>query len=274
MTTLTSDQNSLRQDGTVIGLIGGSHFISHFFQLSLPPLFPLLHASFGVSYVELGSLLTIFYLLSGSCQAFAGIFVDRYGARPVLGLGMTLLAVSFGLCALAGQFWLLYPLVALAGLGNGVFHPADLSALSHHVSKSRLGRGYSVHAAAGRAGFAAGPLVTGGIAASYGWRVALVAACIAGLIMTFLFFRRTRFMHEAHHARRREHVSIGYRQLLTTPAILLAFGYFLFTVAAGSGFQAFSSVSFVDFFHVPLATAAAVLSASSPITRRIMSRLR
>jgi MFS family permease len=224
-------------------------------------LFPLLHASFGVSYVELGSLLTIFYLLSGTCQAFAGIFVDRYGARPVLACGMTLLATSFGLFALAGKFWMLYPLVALAGLGNGVFHPADLSVLSHHVSKSRLGRGYSVHAAAGRAGFAAGPMITGSIAVLCGWRVALIVACFAGLAMAFAFFSSTRFIHEAHHARKQEHVKISYHQLLKTPAILLAFGYFFFTVAAGSGFQAFSSVSFVEFFHVPLATAAAVLSA-------------
>ena len=88
MTAAAETPKSLRQDSTIIGLIGAAHFISHFFQLCLPPLFPLLHDSLGVSYVELGSLLTIFYLGSGTCQAFVGVAVDRYGARPVLLAGI------------------------------------------------------------------------------------------------------------------------------------------------------------------------------------------
>ena len=39
----------LRQDATVIGLVGLAHGISHFSQLLLAPLFPWLKADFGVS---------------------------------------------------------------------------------------------------------------------------------------------------------------------------------------------------------------------------------
>jgi MFS transporter, FSR family, fosmidomycin resistance protein len=39
-----------RRDAKVIGLIGSAHCLSHFFQLALPPLFPLLKAEFGTSY--------------------------------------------------------------------------------------------------------------------------------------------------------------------------------------------------------------------------------
>jgi FSR family fosmidomycin resistance protein-like MFS transporter len=35
----------------VVGLIGAGHFLSHFYLLTLPPLFPLLKAEFGVSYI-------------------------------------------------------------------------------------------------------------------------------------------------------------------------------------------------------------------------------
>ena len=163
--------------------------------------------------------------------------------------------------SLAPSFWMFYPLMAFAGLGNGVFHPADLWALSHHVSKGRLGRAYSVHGAAGRAGFAAGPAVMGVLAVALGWREALAIAGVMGWIMALVFFRFThplRIEHLGeHHAAQ---VKISYRQLITTPVILLAFGYFLFTTAAGSGFQAFASVSFVSFFHITLPAAATALS--------------
>ena len=64
-------------------MVGLAHSLSHFFQLALPPLFPLLKAEFGVSYAVLGSLIGVFYALSGLTQFAAGFIVDRFGARPV-----------------------------------------------------------------------------------------------------------------------------------------------------------------------------------------------
>ena len=52
---------TFRNDARVIGLIGSAHCLSHFFQLVLPPLFPLLKAEFDVSYATLGALVSVFY---------------------------------------------------------------------------------------------------------------------------------------------------------------------------------------------------------------------
>ena len=46
-----------------LGLISSGHFLSHFYGLALPPLFPLLKAEFGVSYLELGLAMTAYGLL-------------------------------------------------------------------------------------------------------------------------------------------------------------------------------------------------------------------
>ena len=74
----------LRQDAAVIGLVGLAHGISHFSQLLLAPLFPWLKAEFGVSYTELGLLLTVFFVVSSVVQTASGFVVDRFGPRPVL----------------------------------------------------------------------------------------------------------------------------------------------------------------------------------------------
>jgi MFS family permease len=73
--------SSFRADAKVIGAVGSAHALSHFFQLVLPPLFPLLRAEFGVSYATLGALLSVMYVASGLCQFGAGFAVDRFGAR-------------------------------------------------------------------------------------------------------------------------------------------------------------------------------------------------
>ena len=61
----------------VIALIGTGHATSHFLQLVLPPLFPLMRDALGVSYAALGLVLTLFYVLSAVLQPFAGFIVDH-----------------------------------------------------------------------------------------------------------------------------------------------------------------------------------------------------
>ena len=84
----------LRNDAGVIGLVGLAHLISHFSQLLLAPLFPWLKEAFGVSYAELGFLMTIFFVVSCAVQALSGFVVDRFGPRPILFGGLALLGVA------------------------------------------------------------------------------------------------------------------------------------------------------------------------------------
>lgn len=67
-----------------MGLVGIAHAMSHFSHLLLPALFPFIRQEFGLSFSELGWLMTVFFTVSGVGQALSGFFVDRVGARPVL----------------------------------------------------------------------------------------------------------------------------------------------------------------------------------------------
>src|SRR5215218_9287220 len=90
----SSSAPPVRQDATVMGLVGLAHCVSHFSQLLLPPLFPWLKDAFQVGYAELGVLLTIFFVVSCAVQAVSGFIVDKFGPRPILFGGISLLAVA------------------------------------------------------------------------------------------------------------------------------------------------------------------------------------
>ena len=94
--TMASPTDSLRRDAKVIGLVGLAHGTSHFFHLALAPLFPWLKADFAVSYAELGLLMTVFFVISGTGQALAGFVVDRVGALPVLFSGIAITKLFVG----------------------------------------------------------------------------------------------------------------------------------------------------------------------------------
>jgi MFS transporter, FSR family, fosmidomycin resistance protein len=114
-----------RQDMKILGLISTGHFMSHFYFMALPPLFPFLRDSFGVSYTELGVLMSAIYGTSTITQIPIGFMVDRFGARVILTLGLVIMAVGVGLMGLAPSFWVLVALGVCAATGNSVFHPCD-----------------------------------------------------------------------------------------------------------------------------------------------------
>ncbi|MEI6738557.1 MAG: MFS transporter, partial [Pseudomonadota bacterium] len=76
--------SNLKSDATIISLVGFAHGTSHFFHLMLPPLFPFFMAEFGMGFASVGTLMTIFFVVSGIGQAIAGIWVDKFGAQRVL----------------------------------------------------------------------------------------------------------------------------------------------------------------------------------------------
>src|SRR3954453_17770484 len=91
----------------IISLVSAAHFVSHFYILLLPPLFPFIREFYGVSYTELGFALTALKVTTALCKTPAGFLVDRIGPRLVLVSGLVLGAVAFAIVGLVPSFWLL-----------------------------------------------------------------------------------------------------------------------------------------------------------------------
>lgn len=228
-------------DLRIISVVGGAHFTSHFFQLVLPPLFPLMRADLGVSYTELGLLMSAFFAGSGVFQIGAGFVVDRIGAHLVLPAGMALLAGSIMLMGLAPDMWMLFALALLGGIGNSVYHPADYSVLTGRVTPTRMARAYSVHSVSGTLGWAAAPVTMIFLASLFGWRNALVIGGAGGLVCALLVLldRHDLVLPDA---RKKHTVGATGGALFFTPAILLAFGYFTLLSTAFTSLQNFLPV--------------------------------
>lgn len=251
------------RDYRIIALVASGHLLSHFFQLVLPPLFPVLREELGVGYVALGLLMTLFYTASGLGQTVAGFLVDRYGARRILGGGLAVLAGSVVATGLAPSYGALLPIAVAGGLGNAVFHPADYSILNTRLESRRLGRAYSLHSIAGNLGWIAAPPVVVGLSALYGWRVALVAVGLVGFVVAAVIATRRDVLGEALPAPRATGpagVVADVRLLLATP-ILMAFAYFALLSASMAGMQTFSVPALVSIYGAPLGVATGALTA-------------
>ncbi|MGD9835042.1 MAG: MFS transporter [Piscinibacter sp.] len=258
---MTAPTASLRDDARTIGLIGLAHGTSHFFHMLLPPLFPLFIRDFGLSYSELGLLVSTFFVISGIGQALAGFLVDRVGARPVLFAALSCFALAALAAATAQGYAGLMAAAALAGLGNSPFHPVDFTILNKRVSQARLGHAFSVHGISGNLGWAAAPVFMAAMKAATGsWRWAAAGAALWALIVlaTMVINRHAIDDRSATWplaaAGKAGGPAVAEHPLafLRLPSVWLCFSFFFWSTCALSAVQSFAGPALQKLHGLPL----------------------
>jgi FSR family fosmidomycin resistance protein-like MFS transporter len=252
MTSTTLDSPAtlvpLKQDAAVIGLVGLAHASSHFGHLLLPLLFPVFMTEFGLSYSQLGLLMSVFFVVSGVGQACAGFVVDRLGARPLMFVALAIFAAACVFASLVTGYVGLMFVAALAGLGNATFHPVDFTILNQRVSAPRLGYAFSAHGLTGNLGWAVAPVFFASLGASIGWRNAYLAAAVMYVVIfALLFVQRdlisTKVVHHDPDVHK-EH-DLAFMKL---PVVWWCFGFFLLSTMTLAVVQSFS-VSILKAMH-------------------------
>ncbi|MGA9703179.1 MFS transporter [Pseudomonas sp.] len=166
--------------------VAAAHFVSHLHIMVLAALFPLLPAFFNVGYVELGFALSLFNIVTALVQAPMGFAVDRHGARRLLLVALALGSSSFLLIALLPGYTCLLIGMALAGVANAIYHPADYALLSRHIDPAHIGKAFSVHTFAGFLGAAVAPAFLLGVAVASDLAMAFAAAALVGYFVLAL----------------------------------------------------------------------------------------
>jgi len=244
-------------------LIGSGHGLSHFYQLALPPLFPLIQQEFGVSYAALGLLLTLFAATTGGFQVVAGFLVDRMGARPLLIAGLALSGAAMGSIGFVDTYWAMAVLVTIAGIGNAVFHPADYVILNASVPREKLGQAFSIHTFTGNIGFVLAPPTMILLTTLYNWRVALMVVGLLAFVVMIFIITCGHILHDRVTAKTvapdNTGGKTGWRLLLSGP-ILIMFSFYMMLAMASSGLQSFLATALVEVHGISLNTANVVLT--------------
>ncbi len=263
MTTIQTAALPARRDLKVMSLIGTGHFLSHFYILLLPPLFPLLKDALGVDYVQLGFTIAVLNGVTALTQAPVGFLVDRFGPRGILISGLALFSLAIGLVGVWPSYPVLLLLMVVAGLGNSVFHPADYAILSSAIDTRRMGRAFSIHTFGGYAGFALAPPAIVTLAAVFGWRLALLLAGSAGLIVAAVMLANSSVLRADLDDRQRPAAggagAPAWRLLLSAP-ILMALGFFVMLGISLGGYMSFSVAAIQGMYQIDLAAATVPLT--------------
>ena len=186
MKTAQSAEPLSSQEFQAVSLVTAAHFLSHFYQFVLPPVFGLMAVKLNVGFTEMGLAITVFSIATGISQTPAGFLVDRLGASKLLALGVAIIGASVACYGVVTNYWALLPLAAIAGCANSIFHPADFAILSDQVAERRIGRAFSFHAVAGNLGWAAAPIVMLGMSAAFNIETAFISVGLAGVVLSII----------------------------------------------------------------------------------------
>jgi len=268
MAQITEVSGAARSNDTrIVSLVCAAHFVSHFYILVLPPLFPFIRDFYGVSYTQLGFALTAFNVTTALCQTPAGFLVDRIGPRSVLISGLVLGAACLAIVGSIPSFWLLVAMFALFGVSNAVYHPADYAVLSQLVSNARAGQAFSIHIFAGFLGTAVTPATMLILQQQFGWQGAFLAASVMGFAVAIALAIQPASLFEAPPKPVRPASEqpgddkVGW-SLLLSPPILLNLLFFVMITFSTTGVQNYSVVALGEAFGTPLGAANTALTAN------------
>jgi len=227
----------ISRDARVNLLIGTGHFLSHFYQLCLPPLFLAWQGQFGVSFAELGLAPVVMSVMAALMQTPYGFLVDRFGARRFL-IGNTLvMSLAIALMGFATSFWQIVVLAMVSGAANAVYHPADYSILAGSIRKERMGKAFAIHTFTGNAGFALAPPVVAVLLLAIGWRETLLVLGLMGLPVAAAILWQSSILSDQTRVEKKGG-GMTVRNLLLERTLILFFFFYLLGSMAGSGIQA------------------------------------
>lgn len=253
-TTLTP-----KRDAQICALIGTGHFLSHFYVLTLPPLFLVWRAEFDVSFAMLGLSVALMSGTTALLQTPVGFLVDRHGARRFLVGGTLLMALSIAAMAFVNDYRLILLLAVLSGVGNSVIHPADYAILAGSIRKEFMGRAFALHTFTGNLGFALAPPTVALLLLVMDWRGALLLVGLLGVPVVGAILWQSRVLNDQPKARAATPGQSGAR-LLTSRPILAFFAFFLLSAMAGSGITAFLITVLGVLWGTPIALASMALT--------------
>ncbi len=262
-----SSSIAVGRDAKVIGVVGLAHGCSHFYQLALPPLFPIINRMEGHGFAELGVVVVAMYLASAVCQPAAGMLVDRFGARALLMCGLAIQSGATALMGMTTSYDALIGLAVVVGIGNSVYHPCNYSVMSATITESRLGRAYSLHMMGGYLGYAAAPALMALLGTAFGWRTAVVVTGLAGFAALAVVALGSGDFRDSRHERgAAPRAKFSARELLGSvlnKPILLCWLFFAFMAMAQIGIQSktVSILSLPTVFAIDIKTAGMILTA-------------
>src|SRR5215472_9425342 len=185
MTTVaagTATRSAFRE----VWLISAGHMMTHWYPSTFYLLLPLIGNELGLSFSQIGSILTCQFAAGALSNLPGGMLVDAIGRKGLLmAVALSWVGVPYLSMGFSHSYWMLLVCAALVGIGNNLWHPTAIPLLAQNHPERR-GLVVSIHGMGGNLGDAVAPLAVGAMLEVISWRDVVIINVIPGIAAAVL----------------------------------------------------------------------------------------
>jgi MFS family permease len=193
-------QTLRRRQRHAVALMASAGVLATVDRSALAIVNPLVRGEFGLSIQQMGFLLSAFVWTHAFCLLPAGLLVDRFRPRRIVGAAIAFWSVAQIFCGLATGFWGFAAARAMLATGEAPLTPGLVRLVRDWFPSNERSLPVSIGFAAGKLGPALAPLLITPLMLALGWRVAFTITGAAGLVLAavwLLTYRDTDIATEA-----------------------------------------------------------------------------
>jgi MFS family permease len=169
-----------------VWLISAGHMMTHWYPATFYVLLPLIGNELGLSFSQIGSIMTCQAAAGAISNLPGGMAVDLVGRKGLLmAVALSWIGLPYLVMGLSHSYWMLLGCAALVGIGNNLWHPTAIPLLAQSHPQ-RSGLVVSIHAMGGHLGDAIAPPVVGAMLAVLSWRDVVIMNFIPGVFASVL----------------------------------------------------------------------------------------
>jgi FSR family fosmidomycin resistance protein-like MFS transporter len=165
-------------------VVAVGHFFCDIGTGALPAILPFFILQYGMDYQAVAGLMFASCFLSSIVQPTFGWLADRTSKTWLMSLGIFLSGAAMGAAGLFENYWAIFAVVTVSGIGSAIFHP-EAARMIHKLSGTRRGTAMSIFSVGGNGGFAVGPVIAVSAITAFGMQGTAVF-CLLALIMSMI----------------------------------------------------------------------------------------
>jgi MFS family permease len=252
MTVLAAEAGAVpRRSFQEVWVVSIGHALTHWYPATFYLLLPLIGSELGLSYSQIGSILTCQFAAGAISNIPGGIFVDTVGRKGLL-MAVALFWIGFPylMMGFSHAYWMMLGCATLLGIGNNLWHPTAIPWLATRFP-DRKGLVMSFHSMGGNVGDAVAPLVVGALLAVFSWRDVVLMNVVPGIAMSVLILVYVGRIHNAEKGSAPDDKKAkalrlkSFATLLTDRAVVM--------LSVGSAFRTMTQSALLTFLPVYLA---------------------
>ena len=233
-------------------VVSFGHALTHWYPATFYLLLPLIGADLGLSYAQVGSILTCQFAAGAIANIPGGLLVDTVGRKGLLmAISLSWIGLPYLVMGVSHVYWMMLACAMLVGIGNNLWHPTAIPWLANRFPR-RKGLVMSIHGMGGSVGDALAPLVIGVLLASWSWRNVVLINVVPGLVMAVLILVYVSRAQEAEPPAARKATRMSGGERLRSLALLARNRAFV-TLALGSCFRSMTQSALLTFLPLYLA---------------------